>query len=206
MVVGKGHEPAWYTDVTPLDLPSEFGISPDRLVIGIVANARRMKGMKYLTAAMRKLPAGLPVHFLFIGRGLDSTANLRDINKSSYSEQVTFAGFRTDVLRLLLASDVSLLPSVKGEGLSKVLLESMFLARPTIMTSIGGNRHLGIDGQTALIVPPRNADALAEAIIRLATDEVLRKKLGPAGRAYVHEHFTAEVSARELDLAYRGLL
>ena len=206
VVVGKGHEPAWYADVTPLDLKGEFDIPSDRLVIGIVANARRMKGMNYLTAAMRKLPAGLPIHFLFIGRGLDSKENLKDINKSSYTDRVTFAGFRKDVLRLLRASDISLLPSVKGEGLSKVLLESMFLARPTIMTSIGGNRHLGIDGETALIVPPRDPDALAAAIIKLATDSSLRSLLGPAGRDYVHKHFSAEVSAQELDEAYRDLL
>lgn len=206
VVVGKGHEPAWYADVTPLDLKLEFNIPSDRLVIGIVANARRMKGMKYLTAAMRKLPADLPVHFLFIGRGLDSKANLNDISKSSYADRVTFVGFRKDVLRLLLASDISLLPSVKGEGLSKVLLESMFLARPTIMTSIGGNRHLGIDGETALIVPPRNPDALSQAMHTLISDATLRKKLGPAGQAYVHQHFSAEVSARELDAAYREKL
>jgi glycosyltransferase involved in cell wall biosynthesis len=205
-VVGKGHEPAWYADVTPIDLKDEFDIPSDRLVIGIVANARRMKGMNYLTAAMRKLPAGLPVHFLFIGRGLDSGANLKDINKSSYADRVTFAGFRKDVLRLLLASDISLLPSVTGEGLSKGLLEAMFLARPTIMTSIGGNRHLGIDGETALIVPPRDPNALAEAMNKLITSADLRAKLGPAGQAYVHQHFSADVSAQELDTAYRKLL
>lgn len=206
VVVGKGHEPAWYAGIKPSDLQQEFGVSANRLVIGIVANARRMKGMNYLTAAIRQLPAGLPIHFLFIGRGLDSKANLRDLQKSDYAQQVTFAGFRKDVLNLLLASDISLLPSVKGEGLSKVLLESMFLARPTIMTSIGGNRHLGINNETALIVPPRNINALANAIQRLATDEALRAKIGPAGKAYVHTHFSAEVSARELDTVYRGLL
>ncbi len=58
----------------------------------------------------------------------------------------TFTGFRKDVLNIIAAADVSLLPSVKGEGLSKVLLESMFLARPTIMTDIDGNKGLGIGG------------------------------------------------------------
>lgn len=206
VVVGKGHDPAWYANIDPLSLDQEFGIPSDRLVIGVVANARRMKGMNYLTAAMKILPSDLPLHFLFIGRGLDGKANLREINQSAYADRVTFAGFRKDVLRILAAVDISLLPSVKGEGLSKVLLESMFLARPTIMTSIGGNRHLGLDGKTALIVPPRDAGALAKAIIKLAKDNDLRRQLGPAGRAYVTTHFAAEQSARELDAVYRRLL
>lgn len=206
VVVGKGHDPSWYAAVDAIDLQEEFNIPDDRITIAIVANARRMKGMNYLTAAMQKLPSGLPVHFLLIGRGLNSEANLKEMAKSDYADQVTFAGFRKDVLRLLKAADISLLPSVKGEGLSKVLLESMFLARPTIMTSIGGNRHLGINGETALIVPPRDADALAQAIAQLVSSKALREKIGPAGKAYVSEHFSAEVSAAELDKVYRALL
>lgn len=206
VVVGKGHDPRWYSDVTPIDLQAEFGISEDRITIATVANARRMKGMNYLTTALQLLPAGLPLQLLFIGRGLDSKANLKEISKSSYAKHVTFAGFRKDVLRLLSAADISLLPSVKGEGLSKVLLESMFLARPTIMTSIGGNRHLGVNGETALIVPPRDPKALAEAMQKMLEDESLRKRLGPAGKAYVEKHFSAEVSAKELHEAYLNLL
>lgn len=206
VVVGKGHDPAWYAEVEAAVLSEVFGIPNDRLVVAVVANARRMKGMSYLTAALERLPAGLPLHFLFIGRGLDSKANLRALAKSAYADQVTFAGFRKDVLSLLAGSDISLLPSVKGEGLSKVLLESMFLGRPTIMTSIGGNRHLGINRQTALIVPPRDALALAGAIQAMATDHQLRTSLGTAGRVYVTEHFGAAASARELDRVYRDLL
>lgn len=206
VVVGKGHDPAWYAEVVATPLSEAFDVPKDRVVITIVANARRMKGMNYLTAAIELLAPGLPLHFLFIGRGLDSKANLKALAKSKYADQVTFAGFRKDVLSLLAGSDVSLLPSVKGEGLSKVLLESMFLGRPTIMTSIGGNRHLGVDQKTALIVPPRDAVALAAAITSVATDPDLRAALGPAARAYVTEHFGAEASARELDRVYRNLL
>jgi glycosyltransferase involved in cell wall biosynthesis len=206
VVVGKGHDPAWYAEVVATPLSEAFDIPEDRVVITIVANARRMKGMNYLTAAIERLAPGLPLHFLFIGRGLDSKANLKALAKSNYADQVTFAGFRKDVLSLLAGSDVSLLPSVKGEGLSKVLLESMFLGRPTIMTSIGGNRHLGVDQKTALIVPPRDSVALATAITSVAKDSALRAALGAAGRAYVTEHFGAVASARELDRVYRKLL
>lgn len=206
VVVSKGHEASWYADVGTADLQALFNIPRDALVVGIVANARRMKGMQYLTEAIRLLPAGLGLHFLFIGRGLDDAANIRVLQQSHYASASTFTGYRTDVLSLLSSCDISLLPSVKGEGLSKVLLESMFLARPTIMTSIGGNRHLGIHRETAWIVPPKSPTALTEALENLAGDAALRNTLGSAGQAYVGRHFSAQQSALELHEAYLALL
>jgi glycosyltransferase involved in cell wall biosynthesis len=206
VVVGKGHDPAWYETVTPIDLEKEFDIPKERKVIVIVANARKMKGMEYLGSAIRKLPPELGVHFLFAGRGLDTQDLLADFADSYYAHQYTFAGFRTDVLNLVAAADISLLPSVKGEGLSKVLLESMFLGRPTVMTDIGGNRGLGVNGETALIVPPRDEEALRDAIVRLAEDDALGQRLGLAGRAYITEHYRADVTTRQLHEAYQRVL
>lgn len=206
VVVGKGHDPQWYEAIKPLDLHQAFDIPQDRTVIIIVANARKMKGMDYLGSAIRKLPPELGLHFLFVGRGLDTQDLLADLADSYYAHQYTFAGFRADVLNVVAAAEISLLPSVKGEGLSKVLLESMFLARPTVMTDIGGNRGLGIDGETALIVPARDEEALRDAITRLAEDDELRHRLGPAGRAYITERYRADITVRQLHAAYQSLL
>jgi len=206
LVVGKGHDPAWYADVEPIDLEAEFDIPPERTTVIIVANARRMKGMDYLGTAIRRLPPELGLHFLFVGRGLETPELESDLADSYYGHQYTFAGFRTDVLRILAAADVSLLPSVKGEGLSKVLLESMFLARPTIMTDIGGNKGLGVDGETAIIVPARSDEALTEAMTRIARQPELRATLGPAGKDYITEHYRAERTVKALELAYRQVL
>jgi len=206
IVVGKGHDPEWYTGIEPVDLEAEFGIPPERTVVIIVANARRMKGMDYLGTAIRRLPPELGLHFLYVGRGLETPEVITDLADSYYAHQFTFAGFRTDVLNILAAADVSLLPSVKGEGLSKVLLESMFLARPTIMTDIGGNKGLGINGETAIIVPARSDEALTEAITQIARQPELRATLGPSGKAYITEHYRAERTVKALALAYRQVL
>ncbi len=74
------------------------------------------------------------------------------------------------------------------------------------MTTIGGNRYLGIDGRTCLTVPPADAESLAAALQLLIDDPGLRTRLGTAGRAYVEEHFSTEASVRELVAAYEWVL
>lgn len=206
LVAGKGHDPQWYAGIEPIDLAAEFNIPPERLTIIIVANARRMKGMDYLGTAIRRLPPELNIHFLFVGRGLETPELKSDLADSYYSRDYSFAGFRTDVLRILSAADVSLLPSVKGEGLSKVLLESMFLGRPTIMTDIGGNKGLGINGETALIVAARDDEPLTNAMTQIAQDDALRQRLGAAGKAYITKHYHADQTVKELHEAYQAVL
>ena len=208
VVVGKGHRPEWYAEVQPADLHDEFGIPPEHVVLIVIANARKMKGMEYLGTAIRRLPAELPLHLLFVGRKLETSALRADLADSPYhdEEDFTFTGWRPDALNLLAASDISLLPSISGEGLSKVLLESMFLGKATVMTDIGGNRGLAIDGKTALVVPPRNEEAMAKAITSLVEDEDFRSRIGAGGREYMMTHYRSVDTAKDLDAAYRQVL
>lgn len=205
IVVSKGHDPAWYADIEPADL-SEFGLPPGSLVFTIVANARRMKGIEYLVEAIGRLRPDLPIAFLFIGKGLKKVKAVKKLERTAYANRIVFTGFRTDALQLVRAADASLLPSVKGEGLSKVLLEAFFLGKPVIMTDIAGNRGVGIAEQTALVVPPKKPAALTQAIERLATDAQLRARLGAAGRAHVAEHYSVARSVGEMANAYHHIL
>ena len=208
VVVAKGHDPAWYETVQPADLQDTFDVPADKVVVIVIAHARTMKGLDYLGTAIRRLPAELPLHFLFAGRGLEDTDLPVDLADSPYhdAEDFTFAGYREDVPSLLAAADISLLPSIKGEGLSKVLLESMFLGRATIMTDIGGNRGLARHEETALIIPPRDEDAIVEAVVRLVEDAELRQRLGTAGASFIRQQYRAEHTARRLDEVYRGAM
>ncbi|OAV44898.1 glycosyltransferase family 4 protein [Lewinella sp. 4G2] len=205
-VVGKGHEPQWYANVVPTDLQQEFGIPAEKTVLIMVANARRMKGMNYLGAAIKSLPEDLGLHFLFAGRGLQTPDFQSDLKASHYADAYTFSGFRTDVLNLIAAADISLLASVKGEGLSKVLLESMFLGRPTIMTDIGGNKGLAVDHETALVIPPKDPVALSAAVEELVLTPHLRQRLGEGAKEYMAKHYGAVKTTQDLHNAYGKLL
>lgn len=206
VVVSKGHDPAWYANIEPTDLELEFKIPRERTVLIVVANSGRGRGMDYLGSAIRKLPADLGLHFLFVGRGLRTPEFESLLTDSYYAHQYTFADFREDALNLLAAADISLVPSIKGEGLSKVLLESMSLGLPTIMNDIAGNRRLGVDGETALIIPPKDEEAMQEAMMKLAEYPDLRNRLGVAGRAYVARQYHADKTVVDLDVAYRKLV
>lgn len=205
VTVSKGHDPAWYENVETASL-GEFNFPENAIIVSVVANARRMKGIPYLLQAMEHLPKNSSLYFLLIGRGLDAPETTKELERIGWRDRVVFSGFRKDVLSLVKACDMSLLPSVKGEGLSKVLLESLFLARPTIMTNIGGNKGLAIHNETGLVIPPRDPKAMADALNLLGNNKDLRQKMGMAGQAYISTHYTVDRSVKEMKTVYEALL
>jgi glycosyltransferase involved in cell wall biosynthesis len=78
------------------------------------------------------------------------------------------------------------------EGLGTSLLDAMACARPVVATRVGGIPEVVVDGETGFLVPPRDSEALAAAIVRLVRDRGLREKMGAAGRARVQSAFSAE--------------
>ena len=118
----------------------------------------------------------------------------RESERLGVRERVEF-GFRDDVPDLLETLDVVALPSWT-EGLPIVLLEAMAHGRPVVATPVGGTPELVTDGETGLLVPPRDPEALAAALRRVLDDPDLARRLGTAARARVAERFTAAEQAR----------
>lgn len=206
VVVHKGHDPAWYEDVRSAPL-AEFDLPDDAVVVSMVANARKMKGLPFLLEAARQLPSDLPIYFLLIGRGMDTPEVRRELEQFPNGDRFRFAGFRKDdVLELVKACDISILPSIRGEGLSKVILEAMFLGKPVVMTDIGGNKGLAVNGESGIIVPPRDASALADALVQLTRDNALRKRMGTAAQTHIAEHFGLMKSVQQQIEVYQKLL
>lgn len=205
MTVSKGHDPDWYANIQNANL-SEFNLPPNAFKISCVANARRMKGINYLLEAMTLLPADAPIYLLLIGKGLDSPAHLKIIQNHPNQNKIIFAGFRKNVLEIVKACDAAVAPSIFGEGLPKAVLEALFLAKPTIFTDIAGTKGMGINGETAIIVPPRDARALASAMLELYQDADMRKRLSSAGFQHITTHFTTERSVQELLAVYKSLV
>jgi glycosyltransferase involved in cell wall biosynthesis len=120
------------------------------------------------------------------------------------SGNVVFTGARDDIAEMLAMLDLVVVPSLT-EGMSNALLEAMAMARPVVATAMGGNVDVIEDGATGVLVPPRDPEALAEALLRLLGDPDRARRLGAAARERARaEHSLEGMVARYQDL-YRGL-
>ena len=118
---------------------------------------------------------------------------------------VDWQGHRDDIPAVWQESHIAVLPSYR-EGLPKALLEAAACARPIVAADVPGSREVACHGESALLVPPRDAAALAAAILRLAGDPALRARLGAGGRALVEREFSEDRIAAETLALWRRLL
>jgi glycosyltransferase involved in cell wall biosynthesis len=190
-----------------VDLPANGGYRRnDPARIGEVARLCDVKGQRELLRAVARLPEA---RLVLAGRDLEQGGAFQDelereSERLGIRERVEF-GFHDDVPALLETLDVVALPSWT-EGLPLVLLEAMARGRPVVATPVGGTPELVLDGETGLLVPPRDPEALAAALRRLLEDPDLARRLGEAGRARVAERFTAAAQARRILAIYDELV
>lgn len=169
----------------------KLGLPEDAVLIGIVATLRSWKGHDFLLNAFALLPLG-SAKLIVVGDGPRRAAIEKIIFQYKLNSSVILAGNQTEVTTWLQALDIFVLPSYANEGVPQALLQAMLTGLPCITTSIGSIGEAAINGETAIIVPERNAQALAEALIRLMTEPELKKRLGANGRKHCLEKFTVK--------------
>lgn len=119
---------------------------------------------------------------------------------------IRWLGPVTDMAALLQEVHILALPSLTREGLPKVILEAMACSRPVVATNIPGCREAVVNEGTGLLVPPRNPEALAQAIGRLIADPALRAHMGKAGRERVMTYFSDAVVCKQTLAVYKDLI
>lgn len=180
-------------------LRSEVGLPADAPVVAELGRLCDVKGQREL---IRSLPSLPDVRLILIGKDLERggafQAELeREAERLGVRERVLFTGHRNDAQALLAEADVVALPSWT-EGLPVAALEAMAQARPVVATPVGGTPEVVVDGETGLLVPPRDHEALAAAIMRLLDDPELRRRFGEAGRRRVEERFSLDVMTQRM--------
>jgi glycosyltransferase involved in cell wall biosynthesis len=183
----------------------ELGLPEQVPVIGLVGRLDHWgKGHKELFTAMAQIRARHPVHALIVGGGrrIDEVKALAA--SLGLGGEVHFLGSRQDVPDLLNAMDIFVLPSY-SEGVSLALLEAMAAGLPVIATAVGGLPEVVADGQTGILIPPRDAAALAGALARLLADPAGAKNLGDRARQHVRAHFSLDRLGREINEIYEEL-
>jgi glycosyltransferase involved in cell wall biosynthesis/ribosomal protein S18 acetylase RimI-like enzyme len=188
-------------------LRRELGLPADALVVGAVGRLVAEKGYRELFAAARAVCRRDPrVRFLVVGSpDLDKADAITEAELAEAAADVCFAGWRDDVADLLAAMDVFVLASWR-EGMPRSAIEAAAMARPLVLTDIRGCREVARHDREALLVPARDPDALAAAILRLAADPALRSRLGAAARDRARRRFDEAAVADRVVAAYRRLL
>ena len=146
--------------------------------------------------------------FVLVGRlDEDNPARITLKQLMKWHEQglVEWWGHRDDMPQVLASASVVVLPSYR-EGLPKVLLEAAACGRPIVATDVPGCREIVRDGINGRLVPPKNPEALAEAITMLLLDPALQARMGALGRAIVVSEFSVEKIVDETLAVYRELL
>jgi glycosyltransferase involved in cell wall biosynthesis len=171
---------------------------------------RGIKGHDILLRALPGVLARLPrarVALVGDGWGPEGVAYQHEMKALAaslgVSHAVTFAGHRTDVVDVLAAADVAVQCS-RSENLGGAI-EALLMGAPLVVTRVGGLVDAVRDGETGLVVPPEDPSALADAIVRLASDRPLARRLGAAGRALMLDRFTMARTADDVEALCRAL-
>jgi glycosyltransferase involved in cell wall biosynthesis len=199
VTIHKGHSLGWYT-AKPADLAS-VGVPPGAFAIVCVANYRPRKGIEVLVDAFERLPAEANARLLLVGH-MDKAPLTQRIAASPARERIHVLGFRGDAPALVAACDVFVLPSIKREGLARSVIEAMAYGVAPIVTSSGGSPELVVDGESGIVVPPRDAEALARALERLRGDAPLRQRYGAAARERIRTAFDIETTIKKTYALY----
>ena len=183
----------------------ELWLPHEAPVVGNIGALVPHKGQRYLVDAAAAVIQRQPdARFVIAGDGELRSALDQQIKARLLTKHVLLAGFRTDVYSVLKAFDLFVMSSTT-EGLGTSLLDAMACGTPVVATAVGGIPEVVVDGETGLLVPPRDPDALAHAILRLLEDRALRERMGAAGLARVRERFTAEAMVERTLQAYARL-
>jgi len=186
----------------------EWGVASDRTLL-VQVGAREWKGWRDLLSGAALLSKEFPKLVTAVVACKDETqkADVKAVARAlGIADAVVPVGFRSDMPDVLMAADVVADMSYEGLGITGTLREAMALGKPVIGSSAGGNPELVVDGESGLLVPPRDPRALAAALRRLLTDGPLRERLALAGHERVAKSFSSEVRLDRIEALYARLL
>jgi len=185
------------------ELRSEFGVTADQHLIVYMGRLRTVKGVEFGIRAFATALEQLPnIRMVLAGEGDQRNFLGSLVSELGISEQVEFLGVRNDVPELLGAADSVLMPSLT-EGFPRTAIEAMAAGKPVIATNVGGTPEAVIDGETGILVPARDSDALSAAIVRLVGDTDLQARLAQAGRKRAEKNYSVDRYVSRLDELYR---
>ena len=206
-VIPNAVDPSWWdVGVDGERKRREIGIPPDHLIVGMVGDLRPQKGYEYyLDAAAQVLKHFPNVTFLILGDGALREELERRVRRLNIEKSVRMMGYRADIAEIYPLMDVFVLTSL-WEGMPYSILEAMAARRPVVATRIPGSQDVVLDGITGMLVPPRDKDAIAQAIPELLHDPTKRKNMGEEGKRRVEDRYELQNQIESLEALYEDML
>ena len=215
MLIGDGIEPERVVTIyegidlhrvqaePPANIHAEFWLPTHAPIIGAVAALTAEKGHKYLIDAAAMVVREVPdARFVILGEGDMRPALERQIRELHLEKHVVLPGFRADILSFIQSFDVFVMSSL-FEGLGTSLLDAMALSKPIVASDTGGIPEAVAQGENGLLVPPRDARRLADAIATLLKDPDRRQRMGRAGLERARRLFSADEMVERTLKVYR---
>jgi glycosyltransferase involved in cell wall biosynthesis len=188
-------------------LRESLGISEIDLVVGKIARLFRLKGHEFLFAAAPRIVAAVPhVKFLLIGDGVYRERFEWQVTRMGLRSHFVFAGLvaPTDIPRYVASMDLLVHLSLR-EGLPRALPQALACGKPVVAFDVDGAREVCLGGETGFLVPARDVEALADAVIQVLQDPDSARRMGARGRELVKEWFSEARMVQQLDELYRRL-
>lgn len=185
---------------------NEFSIPNDAKVLMTVAVLRELKGIQFMIRALPEILSKQPdAYYLIVGSGAHRDALEQEVKKLDVTNRVIFSGKRSDIPRLLAATDIFVLPTLT-EALPTVLAEAMAAHLPMVACAVGGIPEMIENGKNGILIPPADPQALANACIQLLTDPERCKSMGDAGWEVVNKKFNIKTQVEKLEKLYLNLI
>ena len=179
-----------------LDLPVDVARARKKLsipdgvpVMGMLANFNPVKGHRYCLDAAVIIKKTMPdVHLVMAGEGPVLEQTRQKAVQLGLERCTRFIGYTEAIAEALSVMDVVVSPSC-SEGFSNTILEALYMSKPVVATDVGGNAEVIRNGQTGILIPPKNADAIARWVSAMFADKDKARMLGNNGSRLVREKF-----------------
>lgn len=198
-VVHNGVDLVRFHPMDMRDAKTKLGYDPNEPLLGVFGRLSSEKGQRVAIEAMFLIVKDHPdARLMLVGDGKDRADLEATADALGISDSVIFTGFAQDVRALMSACDIVIVPSSRGEGFGLVAVEAMALQKPVIASAQGGLPEIIVPGETGLLVPPNDPQALSDAVSELIGNPELGQSMGVKGRERVEQHFALGEQMRKL--------
>ena len=200
--------------ISAAEIRVEFGWHSSDKVFALIGRVVSWKGQDFFIQAIAEARStDASIRGLIVGDGDTSStkdayvASLRSlVNELELDDSLKFAGHRTDIPNIMKSADAVICASSLPEPFGRVIIESMAVGTPVIATNAGGVTDIITDGVNGILVPIRDSEALAHAMLRLSRDSDFAKKLRSAAMQTVKDRYTVRRHVDQICEVYRSVL